>query len=90
MEFKQVKSFGFSRITNAYHVAFFSTFRAIINEHGAERLSLPGEIVDEFSDLLDAEQIVVNRSRASILITRQGSPPCPLYLFWQIRRLDII
>ena len=65
MEFKQVKSFGFSRITNAYHVAFFSTFRAIINEHGAERLNLPEEIVDEFSDLLDAEQIVVNRSRAS-------------------------
>ena len=62
MEFKQVKSFGFSRITNAYHVAFFSTFRAIINEHGAERLNLPGEIVDEFSDLLDAEEIVVNRS----------------------------
>ena len=43
MEFKQVKSFGFSRITNAYHVAFFSTFRAIINEHGAERLNLPGD-----------------------------------------------
>ena len=59
MEFKQVKSFGFSRITNAYHVAFFSTFRAIINEHGAGRLNLPDEIVDEFSDLLDAEQIVV-------------------------------
>ena len=66
MEFKQVKSFGFSKIANAYHVAFFSTFRAIINEHGAERLNLPGEIVDEFSDLLDDEQIVVNRSRASI------------------------
>ena len=65
MEFKQVKSFGFSRITNAYHVAFFSTFRAIINEHGAERLSLPDEIVNEFSVLLNAEQIVVNRSRAS-------------------------
>ena len=62
MEFKQVKSFGFSRITNAYHVAFFNTFRAIINEHGAGRLNLPGEIVDEFSDLLDAEEIVVNRS----------------------------
>ena len=63
MEFKQVKSFGFSKIANAYHVAFFSTFRAIINEHGAERLNLPDEIVDEFSVLLNAEQIVVNRSR---------------------------
>ncbi len=68
MEFKQVKSFGFSKIANAYHVAFFSTFRAIINEHGAERLNLPDEIVDEFSDLLDAKQIVINRSRASGLV----------------------
>ena len=59
MEFKQVKCFGFSRITNAYLAALFNTFRAIINEHGAERLNLPDEIVDEFSDLLDAEQIVV-------------------------------
>ena len=43
MEFKQVKSFGFSKITNAFHVAFFSTFRAIINEHGAERLNFPDD-----------------------------------------------
>ena len=59
MEFKQVKCFSFSRITNAYHAALFNTFRAFINKHGAERLNLPDEIVDEFSDLLDAEQIVV-------------------------------
>ena len=49
MEFKQVKSFGFSRITNAYHVAFFSTFRAIINEHGAERLNLPDDFKSSVS-----------------------------------------
>ncbi len=59
MEFKQVKCFSFSRIANAYLAALFNTFRAIINEHGAGRLNLPDEIVDEFSDLLDAEQIVV-------------------------------
>lgn len=59
MEFKQVKCFGFSKITNAYHAALFNTFRAFINKHGAERLNLPDEIVDVVSDLLDAEQIVV-------------------------------
>ena len=75
MEFKQVKCFSFSRIANAYHTALFSTFRAIINEHGAERLNLPDEIVDEFSDLLDAEQIVVNRSRAKDLKRQRRQLP---------------
>ena len=59
MKFKQVKCFSFSRIANAYLAALFSTFRAFISEHGEERLNLPDEIIDEFSDLLDAEQIVV-------------------------------
>ena len=65
MEIKQIEDFGFTRLTNAYHIAFFSTFLAIINKHVVAQLKIPAALVDQFAELIDAEQSVVNRNRAS-------------------------
>ena len=65
MEIKQINNIGFTHLTNAYHVAFFSTFLAIVNKHIVAALNLPSALVDKFAEQVSAEQNVVNRPRAS-------------------------
>ena len=65
MEIKQINSFGFTKLTNAYHVAFFSTFLAIIQRHIVATLGLPSALVDEFAGKVSAEQDAVNKAMAS-------------------------
>ena len=65
MEIKQINNISVTKFSNAYHIAFFSTFLAIVKKHVVAQLNIPAALVDQFAEQVDAEQTVVNRSRAS-------------------------
>ena len=70
MATKQINHITFPRLSNAYHVAFFSNVKAILEKFGAETLKLDETVYDNFTGALDMEQDIVNRTRSSAY-TRQ-------------------
>lgn len=63
----QINHITFPRLSNAYHVAFFSNVKAGIDKYESENLGIDPEIYSRFCDALEREQDIVNRSRASAL-----------------------
>ena len=66
MEIKSISKISFSKLTNPLHVAFMNTIIAIINDFGAGRLGLKETLLDSFTKTVGEEQLIVNRSRASM------------------------
>ena len=70
MATKQINHITFQRLSNAYHVAFFSNVKATIEKYGAATLKLDETGYEDFTSALDLEQDIVNRTRSSAF-TRQ-------------------
>ena len=66
MEIKTISKISFSKLTNPLHVAFMNTIIAILNDFGAGRLGLKESLLDSFTKTVGEEQLIVNRSRASM------------------------
>ena len=63
----QINHITFQRLSNAYHVAFFSNVKAGIDKYEYDKLGIDDENYSRFCDALEREQDIVNRSRASYL-----------------------
>ena len=66
MAIKQISTITFARLSNAYHVAFFSDVKAAIDKNQYENLGLDNENYGRFDNAVLEEQDIVNRSRASL------------------------
>ena len=66
MAIKQINIITFARLSNAYHVAFFSDVKAAIDKVQYANLGLDNENYGRFDMAISAEQDIVNRSRASV------------------------
>ena len=67
MATKQINHITFSRLANAYHVAFFSNVKAGIDKYEYDKLGIDPELYARLDNELSREQDIVNRSRASAL-----------------------
>ena len=65
MATKYIDNISFTRLSNAYHVSYFSNVKAGIDKYQAETLGIGADIYERFTDALDLEQDIVNRARSS-------------------------
>ena len=65
MATKYTDNISFPRLSNAYHVAFFSDVKAGIDKYQPVNLGIADDVYERFDGALDLEQDIVNRARAS-------------------------
>ena len=66
LELKTINKIYFARLSNAYHASFMSNVKADLVKYGAAVLGIATNLFENFTDALDEEQDIVNRSRASV------------------------
>lgn len=62
----KVSTLSFGHLRNAEHVSFMTNVLVTIEKVGAESLGLTAQQVSTFSDAINQEQDIVNRSQASV------------------------
>ena len=81
---EKVKAFGFSKLSNAYHISMHSSVYNLVRDFGAGSLGIADTLLTQYQTAIGAEQDLVNRAQGSdktVVIRQCDTQRCSLYRY---------